>query len=88
MSKKWNYRIIVDRDPCEGSELYFTIHTAYYEDGQEQPYAISEEPSVILSTRFDGVVETLRMMREGASKPVLCGYNLGPKREFLSVYDS
>jgi hypothetical protein len=86
-TEKWNYRIIADRDPLLTDGLYFAIHTAYYKDGQEQPYAIGENPATIVDARFKGVIETLTMMREAATKPVLCGYNLGPNREFLSIYD-
>lgn len=67
----WNYRI-VRRESGDSEEPYvFGVHEAFYRDGEEKPWAITEEPVGAISETLAGVSEVMEMMRFAAELPAL-----------------
>ena len=64
----WNYRIVKRMTAAEET---YAIHEAFYEEGEERPHSITEDPVHVLGETVGELEADFAMMMEAFALPVL-----------------
>lgn len=70
----WNYRVIEKEFiPIDKNEkvIYYEIHAAYYNDGEEVPHSLSEEPVNPYGDTVEELKAALTLLQEACNKSIL-----------------
>lgn len=64
----WNYRIV---KRTYENEVTYTVHTAWYGKGEDDPHSIGADPMYPIGENLDELLIDLDRMKEALNKPVL-----------------
>ena len=69
----WNYRVVRRefKHPNGDIEVQFSIHEAYYEDGEDKATSITEDPVTFNADSVGGLISVLAWAKSALGRPVL-----------------